>query len=66
MGTGQVWADGGSFVSPVSVNGAVAFMDLGSLPVGRYVVLVRSVFSVPPDRCGLVETWKTVGLEVDR
>jgi hypothetical protein len=52
-------------VTPVSVNGAVAVMDLGFLGVGRYVVLIRSVYSVPPDRYGLVEAWKAIGVEVD-
>ena len=38
---------------------------LGFLGVGRYVVLIRSVYSVPPDRYGLVEAWKAIGIVVD-
>jgi hypothetical protein len=65
VGVGLSWTDGGSSVTPVSVNGAVAIMDLGFLGVGRYVVLIRSVYSVPPDQHGLVEAWKAIGVEVD-
>ena len=63
-GRGEPWHDGGS-VSLVSVNGAVVVMDLGSLGVGQFVVLIRQVFAVPPDRHGLVESWKAIGIEVD-
>ena len=51
-------------VTSVSVNGAVVAMDLGNLAVGRYVVLIRQVFSLPPDPHGLVETWKALAIEV--
>ena len=64
LGTGQSWTDGAS-VTSVSVNGAVVFMDLGSLSIGQYVVLIRQVFSVPPDRYGLHEGWKAIAIEVD-
>lgn len=58
------WTDSGAAATPVSVNGAVAVMDLGHLVGGTYLVLIRQVFSVPPDRYGLVETWKAIGVEV--
>lgn len=64
-GQGEPWHARGS-VSPVSVNGAVAVMDLGRLVVGRYVVLIRQIFAVPPDPHGLVENWKAIGIEVNR
>ena len=58
------WTDLGAAVTPVSVNGAVAVMDLGPLARGAYVVLIRQVFSVPPDRYGLHQIWKVIGVEV--
>ncbi|MHB8959278.1 MAG: hypothetical protein ACYDAN_06595 [Candidatus Limnocylindrales bacterium] len=58
------WTDSGAAATPVSVNGAVAVMDLGRLVGGTYLILIRQVFSVPPDRYGLVETWKAIGVEV--
>ena len=61
-GSGGSWT-AADLVPPVSV-GAVAFMDLGPLPAGRYVVVIRQVFSVPPDRYGLYESWKAIGLQV--
>ena len=57
------WAKGVAVI-PVSVNGAVAAMDLGSLPHGAYVVVVRQVLSLPPDPHGLVESWKAIGVDV--
>jgi hypothetical protein len=65
LGPGEPWTDNAP-VTSVSVNGAVVAMDLGRLGAGQYVVLIRQVFSVPPDRQGLVEHWKAIGLEVDR
>lgn len=65
LGQGQTWTNGDTSVTPVSVNGAVVVMDLQMLGVGRYVVLIRQVFSVPPDPHGLVESWKAIGVEVD-
>ncbi len=59
----QTWQPGPQ-VTSVSVNGAVVAMDLGNLAVGQYVVLIRQVFSLPPDPRGLVETWKALGIEV--
>lgn len=58
------WTDRGAAVTPVSVNGAVAAMDLGRLVGGTYVVLIHQVFSVPPDPNGLVQSWKAIGVEV--
>lgn len=58
------WTASGAVVTPVSVNGAVAVMDLGRLVGGTYVVLIRQVFSLPPDPHGLVESWKAIGVEV--
>ncbi len=60
----RTWTDSGAAVTPVSANGAVAVMDLGRLAGGTYVVLIRQVFSVPPDRYGLQESWKAIGVEV--
>jgi hypothetical protein len=65
LGPGEPWT-GGAPVTSVSVNGAVVVMDLGRLAAGQYVVLIREIFSVPPDRQGLVESWKAIGIEVDR
>lgn len=62
-GPGQSWT--AKTLTPISVNGAVVVMDLGRLGVGRYMVLIRQVFSVPPDPHGLVESWKAIGVEVD-
>ncbi len=58
------WTDLGAALTPVSVNGAVAAVDLGPLARGVYVVLIRQVFSVPPDRYGLQQSWKVIGVEV--
>ncbi len=60
----RTWTDSRAAVTPVRVNGAVAVMDLGRLAGGTYVVLIRQVFSVRPDRYGLHESWKRLGVEV--
>lgn len=65
LGPGEPWTATAPATS-VSVNGAVVVMDLGRLGAGQYVVLIRQVFSVPPDRQGLIESWKSIGIEVDK
>lgn len=64
VAAGSAWSNSGSGLKQVSSNGTLVFTDLGSLAPGRHVVLIRSVFSVPPDPHGLVETWSALAIEV--